>query len=214
WYLLSFDLDREDWRTFRLDRIRGVHRTGWRFTARADVPDPAAHVQHSVTSGQFRHAAVILVRAPAAEVSECFPPTYGTVTALHPVGHPDGALSRLATGADDRDVLAWYLARLPAPFEVASPPELRGRIAELSGHLARAAGTSGPRDQAPPDEPQPEHAEREQPEYRTGPRPGGRVGPPRRARRRPVSRVPQRPTGTGARGRGAGGPDPAPRAHR
>ena len=146
WYLLSFDLDREDWRTFRLDRIRGVHRTGWRFTARADFPDPAAHVQHSVTSGQFRHAAVILVRAPAAEVSECFPPTYGTVTALHPVGHPDGALSRLETGADDLDVLAWYLARLPAPFEVASPPELRGRIAELSGRLARAAGTSGPRD--------------------------------------------------------------------
>lgn len=146
WYLLAFDTGREDWRTFRLDRIREVHRTGWRFAARADVPDPAAHVQHSVTAAQYRYPAVIRVGAPADEVAECFPPTYGTVTPVRPAGHPEGPLCLLETGADDLDVLAWYVARLPGPFEVETPEVLRDRLTELADRLARAAA-GGHRDQ-------------------------------------------------------------------
>lgn len=146
WYLLAFDLDREDWRTFRLDRIHGVHRSTWRFTARADVPDPAAHVQHSVTAAPYEHLAVVRVQAPSGEVAECFPPTYGTVTELRPGGHPEGPLCRLETGAGDLDVLAWYLSRLPAPFVVDSPEGLRVRLGELAGRLARASEPDGARD--------------------------------------------------------------------
>ena len=45
WYLLAFDLDRDDWRTFRIDRIRGRVRPGERGRRRT-VPggDPAAYV--------------------------------------------------------------------------------------------------------------------------------------------------------------------------
>lgn len=139
WYLLSYDLERGDWRTFRLDRIREVHRSRWRFTPRGDVPDPTAHVQRAVTAAPYEHLAAVVVRAPADEVSEYFPPPYGTVTALRPDDHPEGPACRLETGATDLDHLAWYLARLPAPFTVESPAALRARLADLADRLARAA---------------------------------------------------------------------------
>lgn len=143
WYLLCFDLEREDWRTFRLDRIRSAQRMTWRFSPRADVPDPATHVQRSVTTAQYEHSAVVNVHASAEEVARYFPPTYGTVTALRSAAHRDGPLCRLETGADDLDMLAWYLGRLPAPFEVDSPRELRGRLAVLAARLASAADMAG-----------------------------------------------------------------------
>ena len=145
WYLLAYDLGRADWRTFRLDRIRAVHRSHWRFTPRPDVPDPASHVQHSVTVAAYEHLARVLVEAPAAEVAEYFPPTYGTVTPVRPAGHPDGPACRLETGADDLGILAWYLARVPAPFVVESPDGLRDEFAALAGRLAHAARPTGPR---------------------------------------------------------------------
>ena len=139
WYLLSFDLDRQDWRTFRLDRIRAVHRTRWRFTPRADVPDPAAHVQHSVASAPYEYRAVVLVSATAGQVIAFFPPPYGTVTPLRDAEHPDGPACRLETGAVDLDDLAWMLARVPAPFTVERPDGLREQFAMLAERLSRAA---------------------------------------------------------------------------
>lgn len=139
WYLLSFDLDRQDWRTFRLDRIRAVHRTRWRFTPRADVPDPAAHVQQSVASAPYEHRAVVVVYAAADQVAEYFPPPYGAVTPLRDADHPDGPACRLETGAVELDELAWMLSRVPAPFTVEAPDGLRERFAALAERLFRAA---------------------------------------------------------------------------
>ena len=139
WYLLSYDLDRADWRSFRLDRIRAVHRSRWRFTPRADVPDPAAHVQYAVTAAPYEHRASVVVRASADRVRQRFPPTYGTVTELRRGDHPDGPACRLETGAADLDELAWYLARLPGPFAVESPDGLREPLSQMAERLARAA---------------------------------------------------------------------------
>lgn len=148
WYLLAFDLDRVDWRTFRLDRIRAVHRTRWRFTHRPNVPDPAAHVQQSVTTAPYEYRASVVVYTTATRVVECFPPPYGTVTPIRDVGHPDGPACRLETGAVELDDLAWMLARAPAPFTVESPAVLRERFAALAEKLTHAAkapdsGTTG-----------------------------------------------------------------------
>lgn len=143
WYLLAFDLDRGDWRTFRLDRIHASHRTRWRFTPRPTVPDPAVHVQHSVTTAPYEHRASVVVYAPADQVIECFPPPYGTVTPIRDEGHPDGPACRLTTGAAELDDLAWILARVPAPFTVESPDVLRLRLGALAERLSRAAADPG-----------------------------------------------------------------------
>ena len=139
WYLHAFDLDREDWRTFRLDRIEAVHRTRWRFTPRADVPDPATHVQQSVTAAPYEYRARVVVRATPEEVRECFPPPFGVVTPLFDDDDNAHPACRLETGATDLDDLAWYLTRLPAPFTVESPDGLRERLAALAERAAHAA---------------------------------------------------------------------------
>src|SRR5690606_19648442 len=46
WYLMAWDVDRDDWRTFRLDRMREVRATTWRFRPRQH-PDPVTYVQRS-----------------------------------------------------------------------------------------------------------------------------------------------------------------------
>ncbi len=51
WYLVAWDLRRNDWRTFRLDRLSGARLAGRRFAPR-DIPggDAAAYFSASVTS--------------------------------------------------------------------------------------------------------------------------------------------------------------------
>ena len=56
WYLMARDVDRDDWRTFRLDRMRETVATTWRFRA-TDRSDPVAYVQRSVTEAPYRHLA-------------------------------------------------------------------------------------------------------------------------------------------------------------
>ena len=49
WYLVAFDLDRDDWRTFRLDRVSEPLATGLRAASRPG-PDPVELVQRGVKS--------------------------------------------------------------------------------------------------------------------------------------------------------------------
>ena len=143
WYLLAFDLDRDDWRTFRLDRIRAVHRTGWRFQRRPEVPDAAEHVQRSVTEFPYRYLARVRVAAPAEAVAKFFPPRFARVTELPPEGCRSSAVGEAAClleiGADDLEALAVCLTAATAPFVVESPPELLPALARLAERLANAA---------------------------------------------------------------------------
>jgi predicted DNA-binding transcriptional regulator YafY len=132
WYLLAWDVDRGDWRTFRLDRMRGVVATTWVFTAR-DAPDAAQFVARSVTQSPYRWVARVRYDAPAEVVTAVIPPTYATV---EPVNASSCILS---AGADHLDHLAVYLAAVDADFTVLEPPELRELMAGLADRLGRAA---------------------------------------------------------------------------
>jgi len=70
WYLLAYDLDRGDWRIFRLDRIEQPEPTGTRFAPRC-VPggDPATYVQRRVTGGERLQTVTAVIRADAAETT-------------------------------------------------------------------------------------------------------------------------------------------------
>ncbi|AKT51817.1 helix-turn-helix transcriptional regulator [Arsenicicoccus sp. oral taxon 190] len=134
WYLLAFDLDRDDWRVFRVDRMSRIHVTTWRFVPR-DCPDPAEHVQRSIGVEGYRHRVVVRLAASVEQVREQVPATMGTVV---PDG-PDHCV--LTAGADDLAAAAWHVLRLADEVEVRSPPELREHLAVLA---ARAAGAAGP----------------------------------------------------------------------
>jgi len=133
WYLFAYDLDRDDWRTFRLDRVERPEVTTWRFTPR-DHPDPVAAVQRAITSGGYRHRAKVVLHLDAALVREMVGPAVGRVEAI------DDARCMLTTGADSLTWLAVELARFGCEVEVLEPPELRDELGRLAGVLQRAAG--------------------------------------------------------------------------
>jgi predicted DNA-binding transcriptional regulator YafY len=136
WYLMAWDVDRDDWRTFRLDRMRDVVATTWRFRAR-EHPDPVAYVQRSVAEAPYRYLARVRVHAPSEQVRELVPPQVGRVE-----DDRDGWCV-LVAGGDDLDWLAVHVARLNFTAEILEPPELREAAARLARRVAAMAVGSG-----------------------------------------------------------------------
>ncbi|MER5393402.1 YafY family protein [Saccharopolyspora sp. NPDC002686] len=136
WYLMAFDVDRDDWRTFRLDRMREVTATTWRFRPR-EHPDPVAYVQHSTSEAPYRHLARVRLRATAAQVRDLVPPQVAKVE-----DDEDGWCTFTA-GGDDLDWLAMHIARLGFEAEVLDPPELR-RAAQHLAHRLTTMATGEP----------------------------------------------------------------------
>ncbi|MGW9198026.1 helix-turn-helix transcriptional regulator [Micromonospora chersina] len=134
WYLMAFDPARDDWRTFRVDRISPRAPTGPRFAAR-DLPgDVVDRVRHGVSSAAWRHRATIRVHAPAEVVADRINPAVGTV---EPVGD---AACLLHTGADRLETIAVWIGLLDLDFTVENPPELADLLRTLAARYLRAAG--------------------------------------------------------------------------
>jgi predicted DNA-binding transcriptional regulator YafY len=132
WYLVCFDLDRRDWRTFRVDRISAIARTGHRFRYEDPPPDAARLVSEALAIGGYRYTAVVRIDAPAAVVRRRVPATVGVV-------EDDGPeRSVLTTGGDDLPYLAAHLVELDLPLEVLGPPELREFVRRVARRLSRA----------------------------------------------------------------------------
>ncbi len=133
WYLLAFDTDRQDWRTFRVDRITTQPTPGPRFPPR-DPPedDVAAYVSRAISSAPYRYQARARLHAPAEAVAEWIPPTVGLLEAI------DGRSCLLHTGADSLDALAAYVGMFGVDFDVLDPPELVDHIRTLADRLRRA----------------------------------------------------------------------------
>ena len=135
WYLVGWDTDRADWRTFRVDRIEPRTPNGPRFTPR-ELPedDVAAYVSRHVSAAAWRYYARVTVHAGAETVVARINPAVGTVEAV------DGATCVLVTGADSIDTLAVYLSLLGVDFTVTEPPELVEHLRTLAARYARSVG--------------------------------------------------------------------------
>jgi predicted DNA-binding transcriptional regulator YafY len=133
WYLLAYDLGRDDWRTFRVDRMTPKIPTGPRFAPR-DLPfdDVAAYVSRNVSAAAWRYRARVTVHAAAEVVVNRINPAVGSV---EPV---DDSTCVLHTGADTIETLAVYLSLLGVDFTVSEPPELAAYLDELAGRYARS----------------------------------------------------------------------------
>lgn len=129
WYLVAFDLDRQDWRTFRLDRVSAPRSTGMR--ARPPKgPDPVDLVQRGVTIDAWRFRSSIVLGVEVEEAQRAISPTVGT---LEPI---DDSRCRLIIGADEVDWLAHFLLGLPFEFDVEAPKELRVELRHIGERLA------------------------------------------------------------------------------
>ncbi len=134
WYLAAWDTDREEWRTFRIDRIERGLRTGPRFTPR-DPPggDFTAYVSKSVLWQNPLFRAKVTLRTPIEAAAERLPPDAGTLEAV------DDSSCILHTGASSLDTLSVYLALIGFDFEVLEPAALIDRVRWLAERFARAS---------------------------------------------------------------------------
>ncbi|WP_329130377.1 YafY family transcriptional regulator [Streptomyces sp. NBC_01476] len=133
WYLLAHDVDRADWRTFRVDRIEPKTPTGPRFTPRELPEDAAEYVAKGVTTRTYRFQARVLLRASAEVVTQHTWAGFGTVTSA------GDDSCELVTGFESLDSLAMYLGMLGVDFEVREPPELAAHLRVVAARLTRAA---------------------------------------------------------------------------
>ncbi|MFJ3893049.1 MULTISPECIES: helix-turn-helix transcriptional regulator [unclassified Streptomyces] len=136
WYLVAYDLDREDWRTFRVDRVSLPFATGARFTPR-ELPtgDAAEYLRQSMYRRQETYEYTVTFDAPADAVAARVPAWLG---APEPLG--EGTCRLRATTGDRVDWLAVRLAMLGFGFTVQGPPELARCVRELGERLVRAGG--------------------------------------------------------------------------
>ena len=133
WYLVAFDLDRDGWRTFRVDRIGSRVSTDRRFVPRKPpARDLGAYLAASVSAARDRYQAEIVLHGPIAELRRRVPPSYGTLEAI------DDETCLLRTGSDWLGGLAVYVAMIGVDFEVLEPPELVDEVRRLAERFARA----------------------------------------------------------------------------
>jgi predicted DNA-binding transcriptional regulator YafY len=134
WYLLAWDRRREDWRTFRIDRLAKPASTGVRFTPRTlPAKDAAAYVEQSIKGAPNRFEALVTLHASAEEIASRLPTFAG---AIEPI---DARSCRYRTGDDDLRWLGLRIVMLGVDFEVHEPPELVEHLRGLALRLARAA---------------------------------------------------------------------------
>src|SRR4051794_14871050 len=85
WYLVAWDRTREDWRTFRMDRMATPTSTGVRFAPRKlPAKDAATYVKRSITTAPSRFETRVTLHAPASEVAGPGPQPRGTIQAPGP----------------------------------------------------------------------------------------------------------------------------------
>ncbi|KJS60724.1 YafY family protein [Streptomyces rubellomurinus] len=136
WYLVGYDLDRDDWRLFRVDRLSEPFATGARFTPRPlPAEDAAAFVASKLRRPSAAVEVVATVHAPARSVRARFKPNDSEIEPI------DEHSCRLRSRADSLEYTAMRLLMLDCAFEVHEPPELRAHLRGLAERADRAAGT-------------------------------------------------------------------------
>jgi predicted DNA-binding transcriptional regulator YafY len=133
WYLVAWDSQRKDWRTFRIDRVQRVASTGPPFTAREFPGDIAAYVSRSIRQVPYRYRMRVRLKGSLAELARRIPSWCGVLEVL------DQESCALSTGADSIEVLAAQVVLTGADFEILEvPPEYVAELREIAARLERA----------------------------------------------------------------------------
>ncbi|MEV0527294.1 YafY family protein [Streptomyces sp. NPDC050439] len=133
WYLVAWDVDRDDWRTFRADRITPRPPHGPRFVPRTPpAEDLAAYVSKGVSTRGYAAQAVFRLLVPLEEAAQRVTPSDGTLEAE--TEHS----CLLRTGAMSLDVMVIHVLLMGFEFEVVEPADFTERISSARDLLSRA----------------------------------------------------------------------------
>lgn len=134
WYLVAWDRVRNDWRTFRIDRIVGDPQVGAHFAPRAspDGGDLKGYVSRSISAPHHAEQARVVLHAPYAVMSRRIPPSAGVVST-----RDQGQRCQLECAANDS--LVYWLMALDVEFEVLAPAALKERLRVAGERAQRCA---------------------------------------------------------------------------
>jgi predicted DNA-binding transcriptional regulator YafY len=134
WYLLAWDPSKEDWRSFRLDRMTKVEAKTERFRGRPPPDgDLVAYVTRSLSASPHPYRAKVLLHAPIEDMR----PRVGAFDALFEPAAAGKCTMEL--GAPTLDVLLARIMWLGVDFEVLEgPQELRRHLSTVANRLVRA----------------------------------------------------------------------------
>ncbi|RIQ22266.1 WYL domain-containing protein [Jiangella rhizosphaerae] len=136
WYLVAWDVDRSDWRTFRVDRMTPTIPTGPRFAPReAPSGDVAGFVARGLDYALWSCRASLRLHASADAVAQRLP-------ASIVVEPGDEHTCVVHTGADSYEMIAVHLAMLDVDFDVLDPPEFADHLRRTAARYLRAADTA------------------------------------------------------------------------
>lgn len=132
WYLVAWDVDRADWRTFRIDRIEGALEPGEAFPPRPLPADVAARLERGIAYAPFACRVTLRLAGSAEELQAALPLWCGVVEPLtdtHSLLHmgaetPEGLLAQVLM--IDREV-EWVGGNVPA----ASFARVLGRLSSV-----------------------------------------------------------------------------------
>ena len=147
WYLAAWDVDRADWRTFRVDRVQAQPRPaqGARFTPRQAPEDFSTMVSRSISASPYQYRARLRMNGSASDVRTRVPPWIGVVEPF------DERRCVLTVGADSYESLAALIVQAGADFTLLEPPELVQPIQAIAARLLGALAASCPQPAAPND---------------------------------------------------------------
>lgn len=138
WYLVAWDLERVDWRTFRVDRMTPRTPIGPRFTPRPlPAPDVASYISERFRSPEWPCRGEVILHAPAGRVVS-WVRDQGVVEELGP------QRCRVVAGAWSWGGLAAWVGMFDVDLEIVGPAELRDAAALLARRYAAAAVSPSP----------------------------------------------------------------------
>ncbi|MFC9895969.1 helix-turn-helix transcriptional regulator [Nocardia sp. NPDC127579] len=134
WYLVAWDVDRADWRTFRVDRLSPKIPNGPRFAPRElPEPDVATYVARQLSVRTWPCRATVRLPVPAETASDRVWPGMGVVEAV------DDTSCHLHVGADTPEALAWMITSSDLDFTLLTgPPELVAALRRQSERCAES----------------------------------------------------------------------------
>ncbi|MGR6916170.1 helix-turn-helix transcriptional regulator [[Actinomadura] parvosata] len=132
WYLVAYDLDRHDWRSFRVDRLSAPQGTGARFRPRSlPTADAATFVRSRLDDLPRSHRVEVLVNAPAERARERIG-KWATIEEIDPTH------CRVHMITDNLEWPIMALGTLGADFRVLNPPELLTQLHDWGARFTRA----------------------------------------------------------------------------
>ncbi|WP_454198960.1 helix-turn-helix transcriptional regulator [Nocardia sp. Marseille-Q1738] len=130
WYLVAWDVDRADWRTFRVDRITPRIPPGPRFTPREPPEgDVAAYLSVRLSLHSWPYQATVLLHRSAEDAADRVWPGMGAVEAV------DDHSCRLHVGAESPEQLVWMITSVDLDFTLLTGP--RELVDALRAQAAR-----------------------------------------------------------------------------